>query len=96
MKNNYKDRAKVGDHVIYCDICGTKEWASQSTIQAQYTGSEGAVVCRDCVDMPVGAFMPFTLPPEARPQVVTGNPYSTDFEAAPTINFNTSPPTVED
>jgi hypothetical protein len=99
MKNNYKDRAKVGDYVIFCDICGTKEWFSKSKIQAKYTGSEGAVVCRDCVDLPSGLLMPFRLPPEKTPKIVTHNHYSSnpeDLPDAPTINFDTSPPTVED
>lgn len=93
--NQYKDKVKIGDYPLFCDTCGSKMWFSESKTLGKYTGLEGSQVCKDCVDGRVETFVPFTIKPEKTPKVVR-NSLSEDYPAASTINFNTSPPTVEE
>ena len=41
---------KEGDWFIYCDICGQRSYASESTKLSTYTGKGGLIVCNHDVD----------------------------------------------
>ncbi len=51
---------KLGDWYIYCDICGQRSYASQSTKLSTYTGHGGAIVCKHDVDKIDYGLIPYT------------------------------------
>lgn len=71
-----------GDWYVYCDICGQRVYASQTTKLATYTGKGGLIVCRHDVDNIDYGLMPFTPRKEQIAQNVRLNHTNTD-NAAP-------------
>ena len=51
---------KKGDWYVYCDICGQRSLASQSTKLSTYTGHGSNVVCRHDVDRVDLGLLPFS------------------------------------
>lgn len=41
---------KLGDWYAYCDVCGQRYYASQTTKLSTYTGKGGLIVCNHDVD----------------------------------------------
>lgn len=63
MKDKYLKR-KVGDWIYFCDFCGMKCWASETTLLDTYTGRGGMRVCPDDVDKIDMGLVPYKCPPE--------------------------------
>lgn len=53
------------DWVVFCAICGSKTWASDTTKLAPETGRGGLIVCPDCVDPIDYGLVPYRIPAEA-------------------------------
>jgi len=51
---------RKGDWVLFCDICGQKCYASESTKLSTYTGRGGLVVCPNDVDKIDYGLIPYT------------------------------------
>jgi hypothetical protein len=51
---------REGDWYIYCDICGQRSWASETTKLSQYTGRGGLIVCRHDTDKIDPSTIPYT------------------------------------
>lgn len=51
---------KEGDWYVYCDICGQRSLASNSTKLSTYTGKGGLIVCRHDVDEIDSGLIPYT------------------------------------
>lgn len=51
---------REGDWYIYCDICGQRHYASETTKLSQYTGKDGLIVCKHDVDAIDYGLVPFT------------------------------------
>ena len=52
------------DWVVYCAICGSKTWASDSQVLAPETGRGGLRVCPDDVDAIDYGLVPYRIPAE--------------------------------
>lgn len=52
---------QVGDWTFYCDICGQKGYASESTKLATETGKGGLIVCKHDVDKIDYGLIPFIV-----------------------------------
>jgi len=63
-KNNYKDQARVGDYIIYCQQCAMPCWASVSQTLSKDTGKGGLIVCPTCVDAVDPGLIPYKIGPE--------------------------------
>lgn len=55
---------KPGDWVVFCDICGQKCYASETTKLANYTGRGGLIVCKNDVDLVDYGLIPYRIPVE--------------------------------
>jgi len=55
---------RVGDWVVFCDICGQKCYASEATKLSTYTGRGGLIVCPKDVDKIDYGLIPYKLPIE--------------------------------
>ncbi len=55
---------KEGDWLVYCDICGQRCWASESSKLDQYTGRGGLIVCKYDVDKIDYGLVPYIIPLE--------------------------------
>jgi hypothetical protein len=62
---NKYDPSRLGDHIIYCDICGMPTWYSESKVLEVYTGKGGLLVCPDDADVIDYGLVPYTIPPES-------------------------------
>lgn len=93
-KNNYQTKLKLGDYPCSCDICGNWTWFSEGKIQHKYTGKGGTFACKNCVDDIHYGLVPYKIKPE-KPVPLVRNAQSS-VTTAQSINFNTSPPTVEE
>ncbi len=51
---------KQGDWYIYCDICGQRSYASDTTKLSHYTGHGGLIVCKHDVDKVDYGLVPYT------------------------------------
>lgn len=83
MKNSFREQKRVGDYVLFCDICGMKTWASESIILDKDTGKGGLVVCpvdRDAIDY---GLVPYKVDPEESVPVARNNHYAADPENVP-------------
>lgn len=84
-KNNFKNRLKIDDHPIDCDICGMPCWASEAIILEKETGRGGMVVCpvdRDVIDYGI---VPYKILPEEPIQLVRTANYQNNPSAVPTM-----------
>lgn len=55
---------RLGDWVVFCDICGQKCYASEATRLSTYTGRGGLIVCPKDVDKIDYGLMPYRIPAE--------------------------------
>lgn len=55
---------RLGDWVIFCDICGQKCYASEATKLTTYTGRGGLIVCPHDVDVIDYGIVPYKTPTE--------------------------------
>lgn len=55
---------RVGDWVLFCDICGQKCYASESSKLSTYTGRGGLIVCKNDVDKVDYGLVPYNTSPE--------------------------------
>ena len=83
---------KQGDWYIYCDICGQRSYASESTKLSQYTGKGGLVVCRHDVDKIDYGLVPYRSRTERNVDFVRIN-HTSVLDASPIFNYETD--TVE-
>jgi hypothetical protein len=79
---------KEGDWYIFCDICGQRTLASQSSRLSTYTGRGELIVCRHDVDTIDQGLTPF------RPLIEKNIPYTrinhTDTsESVPSVDLET-------
>ena len=79
---------KSNDWYIYCDICGQRSYASESTKLSQYTGKGGLIVCRHDVDKIDYGLVPFLSRKEQNVDFIRINHTNTD-NAAPLIDVET-------
>lgn len=54
----------LGDWVVYCDICGQKCYASETSRLSTYTGRGGLIVCKNDVDKIDYGLVPYKIPTE--------------------------------
>ena len=88
-------RHKRGDWYVYCDICGRRYLASETTKLSNYTGRGGLVVCQDDADQIDYGLVPYTIRAE-RPipwtrlnhtSVINGSPiYDLEADTVETIS----------
>lgn len=64
MAYKFIEGFRLTDWVIYCAICGSKTWASDSFILDNYTGRGGLRVCPDCNDPIDYGLVPYKIPAE--------------------------------
>lgn len=75
--------ARKGDWVLFCDICGQKCYASESTKLSTYTGRGGLIVCKNDLDKVDYGLVPYK-PRTERPIPYTRiNNTNTDDASAP-------------
>src|SRR5690349_18258993 len=55
---------RVGDWIVFCDICGKKCYSSEITILSNYTGRGGLAVCKQDADRIDPGLIPFRYPTE--------------------------------
>lgn len=55
---------RLGDWIVYCDICGKKCYASETVKLSNYTGRDGLIVCRADADAQDPGLMPYRIPNE--------------------------------
>jgi len=82
-KNSFRESKRVGDYVLFCDICGQKMWYSQSKVLEPETGKGGLVVCpmdRDAIDY---GLVPYKVAPEAIVPIARSNHYTADPSLIP-------------
>lgn len=75
-----------GDWYAYCDICGQRTYASNTTKLSTYTGKGGLVVCRHDVDREDPGLKPFIPRIEQAVTVTRINHTNTD-DAAPLLDL---------
>lgn len=61
---------KRGNWYVYCDICGRRYLASETTKLSNYTGRGGLVVCNNDLDKIDYGLIPFTPRPEQNAKIV--------------------------
>ena len=74
------------DWYIYCDICGARCLASETTKLSHYTGRDGLIVCRHDVDATDHGLMPFTPRREQNVRDIRINHTNTD-NGAPVFDY---------
>lgn len=82
-KNNYRNKIKINDYVIFCDICAMKCWHSESKILHKYTGHGNAIVCPNCVDSIDYGLVPYKVRPEKSPEITRNNHYASNPQDVP-------------
>lgn len=55
---------RLGDWVLYCDICGQKCYASESFRLSEFTGRGGLIVCKHDKDKIDKGLIPYSAPKE--------------------------------
>lgn len=55
---------KLGDWYAFCDICGRRCLASETTRLSSYTGRGGLIVCKDDIDHIDPGLIPYSIPIE--------------------------------
>ncbi len=51
---------RIGDWIAFCDICGQKCYASETTLLSTATGRGGLIVCKHDVDKTDYGLIPYT------------------------------------
>ena len=84
-----KDRfspPRVGDYIIFCDICGAKCYASEATTLSTYTGHGGLLVCPLDVDPIDYGIVPYKIPAEQPVPTTRNNHYSSNPSSVPDVH----------
>lgn len=55
---------RIGDWVVFCDICGQKCYASETSKLSSLTGRGGLIVCPNDVDRIDPGLIPYKAPTE--------------------------------
>jgi hypothetical protein len=55
---------RLGDWVVFCDICGQKCYASETSKLSTYTGRGGLIVCKNDKDKIDYGLVPYNVPAE--------------------------------
>jgi len=53
---------RLGDWVVFCDLCGQKCYASEASKLSTYTGRGGLIVCPNDVDKIDYGLIPYKTP----------------------------------
>ena len=77
-----------GNWYVYCDICGQRKYASNTTKLSQYTGRGGLVVCNHDVDKTDYGLVPYNPRKEQNVKYVRISHTNTD-NASPLVNLET-------
>lgn len=77
-----------GDWYVYCDICGQRKYASETTKLSTYTGRGGLVVCNHDVDKIDYGLVPYRPHVERNPSWTRINHTDTE-DGAPLVNPET-------
>jgi hypothetical protein len=80
---------RLGDWVVFCDICGQKCYASETTKLSTYTGQGNAIVCKYDVDAIDYGLVPFIIPVEKPVPWTRSGDLDVPNEADP-INYETA------
>ncbi len=83
-ENRYRP-GKLGDFVIYCDICGCPCLYSESTKLDSYTGRGGLLVCPTHADPIDYGLVPYKIQAEKPIPETRTNHYQANPSAVPTI-----------
>lgn len=70
--NNYS-KGRLGDYIIFCDICGQPCWHSESVKLKPDTGRGGCIVCPADADPVDYGLVPYKIRPEKSPKEVRVN-----------------------
>jgi hypothetical protein len=84
-----KDRfspGRLGDWIVFCDICGQKHYASETTKLSTYTGKGGLVVCKHDVDKIDAGLVPYSIKREKNVPFIRINHTNTS-NAAPLVDL---------
>lgn len=83
------DPGRLGDWVVFCDICGQKCYASEASKLSTYTGRGGLIVCKNDTDKIDPGLIPYKSPAERNVPWTRINHTSTTNATTP-IDFETS------
>lgn len=83
------DPGKLGDWVVFCDICGQKCYASESSQLEAYTGRGGLIVCPKDIDAIDYGLIPYTIPAEKNVPFTRIN-HTNTTDGSTTENLETS------
>lgn len=70
-----------GDWIIYCDICGKKCYASETTKLSNYTGRGGLIVCHQDADKIDAGLVPYNIKKENSIQNIRVNHTNTTISS---------------
>lgn len=80
---------RPGDWCVFCDICGQKCFASETTKLATNTGRGGLIVCKNDVDTIDYGIVPYTI--QIEKPIPWARPGDTDTtNGAAVINYETA------
>lgn len=74
------------DWIVYCDICGQRYKASETTKLSNYTGKGGLIVCRHDVDKIDYGLVPYLIKAEQNVPYVRVNHTNTD-DGSPLVDL---------
>lgn len=83
------NKARRGEWVAFCDICGQKCYSSEMTKLSNYTGRGGLIVCKNDVDKIDYGLVPYKVPSEQPIPWARVNHTNTTNGAA-VINYETT------
>lgn len=72
------DPGRLGDWIVFCDICGRKCYASETVKLTAQTGRGGLVVCRTDADRTDPSLTPYRIPIEKNVPYVRINHTNTE------------------
>lgn len=74
---------EIGDWYVFCDICGQKCYASETTKLSSATGRGGLIVCKNDIDNIDYGLIPFEIDVEQSVPFTRINHTNTTNAAAP-------------
>lgn len=77
---------RKGDWYVFCDVCGRRHFASETTKLSNYTGKGGLNVCSRDIDRVDPGLIPFTPKRETQPDVIRVSRNNTD-NSAPLVDL---------
>lgn len=80
------DPGRLGDWIVFCDICGKKCYASETVKLSEYTGKGGLVVCRQDADKVDPGLIPYSVKAEKNIPFTRTNHTNTD-NASPLVDL---------